>query len=80
MCHKVQLYVTYQECENHLTLPDCARHQKWITKWLQNKSNLKLRANGRNTNSQHRWPENVESCCVRVGSGLLTDARTPNNT
>ena len=38
---------------------------------------LKLRANGRN-NSQHCWPNNVGSCCVRVGSGLETDATSPN--
>ena len=39
---------------------------------------LKLRANGRN-NSQHCWASNVGSCCVCVGSGVQTDATTPNN-
>ena len=37
--------------------------------------NLRLRANGRN-NSQHCWCNNVGSCCVRVGSGVQTDATT----
>ena len=37
--------------------------------------NLRLRANVRN-NSQHCW---LGSCCVRVGSGVQTDATTPNN-
>ena len=32
-------------------------------------------ANRRN-NSQHYWPNNVGSCCVRVGSGVQTDATT----
>ena len=31
-------------------------------------------------NSQHFWANNVGSCCVRVGSGLQTDATTTNNT
>ena len=39
---------------------------------------LKLRANGRN-NSQTCWAKNVGSCCVRVGSGVQTEATTPNN-
>ena len=39
---------------------------------------LRLRANRRN-NSQHCRRNNVGSCCVRVGSGLQTDATTPNN-
>ena len=39
---------------------------------------LRLRANGRN-NSQHCWSNNVGSCCVRVVSGVQTDATTPNN-
>ena len=39
---------------------------------------LRLRANGRN-NSQHCCANNVGSCCVRVGSGVQTDATTPNN-
>ena len=38
---------------------------------------LRLRANGRN-NSQHCCANNVGSCCVRVGSGVQTDATTPN--
>ena len=29
-------------------------------------------------NSQHCWANNVESCCVSVGSGVQTDATTPN--
>ena len=37
-----------------------------------------LRTNGRN-NSQHRCASNVGNCCVRVGSGVQTDATTPNN-
>ena len=37
-----------------------------------------LRANGRN-NSQHCGASEAGSCCVRVGSGLQTDATTPNN-
>ena len=36
----------------------------------------KLRANGRNS-SQHCWTNNVASCCLPVGSGVETDARTP---
>ena len=36
-------------------------------------------ANGCN-NSPHCWPNNVGSCCVRVSSGVQTDATTPNNT
>ena len=36
-----------------------------------------FRANGRN-NSQHCCANNVESCYVRVGSGVQTDATTPN--
>ena len=39
---------------------------------------VRLRANGRN-NSQHCCANNVGSCCVRVGSGVQTDATTPNN-
>ena len=39
---------------------------------------LRLRANGRN-NSQHCCANNVGSCWVRVGSGVQTDATTPNN-
>ena len=41
------------------------------------KDDLKLRANGLN-NSQHCCANNVGSCCVRVGSGVQTDATTPN--
>ena len=37
---------------------------------------LRLRANGRN-NSQYCCVDNVGSCCVRVGSGVQTDATTP---
>ena len=36
------------------------------------------RVNGRN-NSQHCCANNVGSCCVSVGSGVQTDATTPNN-
>ena len=40
---------------------------------------VELRANGRN-NSQHQsWTNNIGSCCVLVGSGVLTDTTTPNN-
>ena len=39
---------------------------------------LRLRANGCN-NSQHCCADNVGSCCVRVGSGVQTDATTPKN-
>ena len=39
---------------------------------------LRLRANGRN-NFQHCCANNVGSCCVRVSSGVQTDATTPNN-
>ena len=39
---------------------------------------LRLRANGRN-NSQHCCANNVGSYCVHVGSGVQTDATTPNN-
>ena len=39
---------------------------------------VRLRANGRN-NSQHCCANNVGSCRVRVGSGVQTDATTPNN-
>ena len=28
--------------------------------------------------SQHCWTDSVGSCCVRVGSGVETDATTPN--
>ena len=38
---------------------------------------VKLLANGRN-NSQDCSANNVGSCCVRVGSGVQTDATTPN--
>ena len=44
--------------------------------WVHN-CVLRLRANGRN-NSQHCCANNVGSCCVRVGSGVQTDALTPN--
>ena len=37
---------------------------------------FRLRANGCN-NSQHCCANNVGSCCVRVGSGVQTDATTP---
>ena len=40
-----------------------------------NQTSLRLRANGRN-NSQHCCANNVESCCVYVGSGVQTDATT----
>ena len=39
---------------------------------------FKLLTNGRN-NFQHYWATNVGSCCVRVGSGVQTDATYPNN-
>ena len=39
---------------------------------------FRLRANGRN-NSQHSCANNVGSYCVRVGSGVQTDATTTNN-
>ena len=39
---------------------------------------LRLRANGHN-NSQHCCANNVGSCCMRVGSGVQTDATTPKN-
>ena len=39
---------------------------------------IRLRANERN-NSQHCCANNVGSCCLRVGSGVQTDATTPNN-
>ena len=39
---------------------------------------IRLRANGRN-NSQPCCANNVGSCCGRVGSGVQTDATTPNN-
>ena len=38
---------------------------------------VRLRANGRN-NSQHCCAKNVGSYCLRVGSGVQTDATTPN--
>ena len=38
---------------------------------------LRLCANGRN-NSQHCCANSVGSCCVRVGTGVQTDATTPN--
>ena len=38
---------------------------------------LRMRANERN-DSQHCWRNNVGSCCVRVGSGVQTDAATPD--
>ena len=39
---------------------------------------LTLSANGRN-NSQHCCANNIGSCCASVGSGVQTDATTPNN-
>ena len=39
---------------------------------------VRLHANRRNS-SQHCCANNVGSCCVRVGSGVQTDATTPNN-
>ena len=30
-------------------------------------------------NSQHCWANNVGRCCVGVGSGVQTEATTPNN-
>ena len=39
---------------------------------------VRPRANGRN-NSQHCCTNNVVSFCVHVGSGVKTDATTPNN-
>ena len=47
-------------------------------KKLTRRSPLRLRANGRN-NSQRCCASNVGSCCVLVGSGVQTDATTPNN-
>ena len=44
----------------------------------KSQSHVGLRANGRN-NSQHCYANNVESCCVRVSSGVQTDVTTPNN-
>ena len=38
---------------------------------------FRLHANGRN-NSQHCCANNVESCCVHVGSGVKTDVTTLN--
>ena len=35
-----------------------------------------LRANGGN-NSQHCWTNDVAGCCLSVGSGVETDAATP---
>ena len=36
--------------------------------------NAQLGANGRN-NSQHCWTNTSGSCCLRVGSGVQTDAK-----
>ena len=47
-----------------------------IHNWLV--LSVRLRANGRN-NSQHCYANNVGMCCVCVGSGVQTDATTPNN-
>ena len=41
-------------------------------------NHFKLRANDCN-NSRHSWANNVESCCVRVGSSVKTYATTANN-
>ena len=38
----------------------------------------RLRAKNRCNNSQHCCANKVGSCCVRVGSGVQTDATTPN--
>ena len=53
---------------NHLCecLRENAKHER----------SLRLRASGGN-NSQHCCANNVGSCCVRVGSGVQTDARLP---
>ena len=37
---------------------------------------VKLFVHGHN-NSQHCWANNVGSCCVRVSSGVQTDAALP---
>ena len=50
---------------------------KVVTTFLS-KTKLRLRVNRRN-NSQYCCANNVGSCCVRVGSGVQTDATTPNN-
>ena len=41
-------------------------------------NHFKLRANECN-NSRHSWANNVESCCVRVGSSVKTYATTAND-
>ena len=49
--------------------------EKRVRGWTSGRS-LRLRASGRN-NSKHCCANNVEGCCVCVGSGVQTDATTP---
>ena len=53
------------------------RENGWLRVQCYDCMKLRLRANGRN-NSQHYWRNNVGSCCLHVGSGVQTDATTPN--
>ena len=60
-------------CKRMQQLPTLLRQQCWELlraswQWCGNRRN----------NSQHCCVNNVESCCVRVGSGVQTDAKTPN--
>ena len=56
-------------------LRDLNRHPLFTHRFTLRK--VKLPAKERN-NSQHCWANKVVSCCVRVGSGVQTDATTPN--
>ena len=49
-----------------------------LVTWVETLYNhFKLHASECN-NSRHSWANNVETCCVRVGSSVKTDATTPN--
>ena len=61
-------------CKQTQQLPTLLRQQCWELL----RACWQWSANGYN-NSQNCCASNVGSCCVRVGSGVQTDATTPNN-
>ena len=74
VCWKIPYHLVQGRCY----LPSIVLKAKNIKNAITVSLIFRLRANGRN-NSQRCCANNVRSCCVRVGSGVQTNAATPNN-
>ena len=66
----------YSVGSNCTALPTLLGPRKRITHALQSVMGCILST--MHCRSQHCWTDSVGSCCVRVGSGVKTDATTPN--